>query len=162
MELKNQKRLAAEILKCSTKKIHFDPENLSDIQEAITKADLKSLINQGIVSARKKGPSSRVRARKNLRQKGKGNRKGAGSRKGRKHARLAKKESWMLKIRAQRELLRKLKDHEMIEKKTYRDLYLKAKGGFFRNKRHIKLYIEEHKLLRQNEKKTQSSAVKKS
>ncbi|MCK4589272.1 MAG: 50S ribosomal protein L19e [Nanoarchaeota archaeon] len=152
MELKNQKRLAAEILKCSTKKIHFDPENLGDIQEAITRADIKSLINQGIISVKKKGYNSRVRARKILRQKRKGSRRGAGSRKGSKYARLGKKEAWMSKIRAQRELLKKLRDREMIEKKTYRDLYLKAKGGFFRNKRHIKLYMEEHKLLKDEKK----------
>ena len=153
MELKNQKRLAAGILKCSTKKIRFDPENLDDIQEAITKADIKSLINQGIISAKKTGPVSRVRARKNLTQKRKGNRKGAGSRKGRKGAREGKKIIWVNKIRAQRSLLKKLRDHGMVNKKTYQNLYLKAKGGFFRNKRHIKLYMEEHKLLKQNEKK---------
>ena len=29
----------------------------------------------------------------------------------------------------------------------FRELYLKAKGGYFRSKRHIKLYLEEHNLV---------------
>ena len=41
---------------------------------------------------------------------------------------------------------------EFIEKKTYQKLYLKAKGGFFRNKRHIKLYLEEYGLLKKKKK----------
>ena len=39
-----------------------------------------------------------------------------------------------------------LKDKGIVDKKTYRNLYLKSKGGFFRSKSHIKLYINEHKL----------------
>ena len=39
-----------------------------------------------------------------------------------------------------------LREKEIIEKKVYRDLYLKSKGGFFRSKRHLKLYIDEHGL----------------
>ena len=33
-----------------------------------------------------------------------------------------------------------------IQKKNYRILYKKAKGGFFRSVRHIKLFVEEHNL----------------
>ncbi|MBW2963293.1 50S ribosomal protein L19e [Candidatus Woesearchaeota archaeon] len=148
MELKNQRRLAASVLKCSEKKVYFSPESLDEIKEAITKADIKSLINQKIILIKRGNHLSRSRARKKLRQKRKGGRKGAGSRKGRKFARLPKKEVWMIKIRAQRELLKKLRDKEMIDKKTYQNLYLKAKGGFFRNKRHIKLYLEEYNLIK--------------
>ena len=35
MELKLQKRLASQLLKCSPKRIHFDAERLEDIKEAI-------------------------------------------------------------------------------------------------------------------------------
>ena len=44
MELKIQKRLAAQILKCSQHKIVFDNSKLKDIKEAITKVDIKTLI----------------------------------------------------------------------------------------------------------------------
>jgi large subunit ribosomal protein L19e len=148
MELKNQRRLAAEILKCSVKKVRFNPENLDEIKEAITKADIKSLINQGLISFNRGNHISRVRARKRLVQKRKNNRRGKGRKKGTKYARLPRKKSWISKIRAQRELLKKLRDKEMIETRIYQELYLKAKGGFFRNKRHIKLYLEEQNLLK--------------
>ena len=44
MMLKPQKRIAAQVLKCSPKKIVFDTEKLSEIKEAITKQDIKTLI----------------------------------------------------------------------------------------------------------------------
>ena len=73
MELKNQKRLAAAVLKCSGKKVRFSTENLDEIKEAITKADIKSLINQGVISLKKINSLSRSGARKNLKQKRSGN-----------------------------------------------------------------------------------------
>jgi len=76
-------------------------------------------------------------------QKKKGRQKGEGSRKGKKKA--GKKE-WMNTIRIQRAFLKELRAKKIIDKKIYRNLYLKSKGGFFRSKNHIKLYISEHKL----------------
>ena len=50
------------------------------------------------------------------------------------------------KIRAIRDLLKTLREEKVIDAKTYRSLYRKSKGGFFRSRRHVKLYIEEHDL----------------
>ena len=47
--MKTQKRLAAYILKCSPKKVKFDETKLEEIKEAITKADIRGLIAQGII-----------------------------------------------------------------------------------------------------------------
>ena len=82
-------------------------------------------------------------------QKSKGRRKGYGSRKGTANARLDSKTVWINKIRLQRKFLKQLRDTKKISLETYKDLYRKSKGGFFRNKRHIKLYITEHKLIKQ-------------
>jgi len=144
MDLSNQKRLAASILKCSPKRIRFDTESLEDIKEGITKSDVKGLINSGAITKLPKRGVSRVRANKRLEQKRKGRRKGKGSRKGSMFARLPRKRRWINLIRSQRKLLRKLLEKEMITKESFRDLYLKAKGGFFRSVRHLNLYIEEH------------------
>ena len=84
-----------------------------------------------------------MRARKRLMQRRKGRQSGPGSRKGSRGARLSKKRGWINKIRIQREFLRELKVKKIIDEKLYRDFYLKSKGGFFRSKRHIKLYLEE-------------------
>ncbi|MCK4522220.1 MAG: 50S ribosomal protein L19e [Nanoarchaeota archaeon] len=146
MKLKVQKRLAADVLRCSEKRVRFDPNRLDEIKESITKVDIKNLmIDKAIYCIPVKGVS-RFRARKIKVQKSKGKRKGQGSRKGKATARLPGKKSWINKIRLQRGLLKTLKDNKIIDLKTYRELYAKAKGGFFRSKGHIKLYIEEHSL----------------
>lgn len=147
MDLKNQKRIAADILKCSAKRVLFMDAYLEDIKAAITKADLKVLINKGGIQKQPIKGVSRARANKTLRQKRKGLQKNKGSRKGKKTARLPRKESWMRKIRAQRDLLQTLKQKERITNATFKEISKKAKGGFFRNKRHIKLYLEERKLI---------------
>lgn len=148
MKLHVQKRLAASVLKRSKQKVQLDKSRLEEIKEAITRFDIKSLIKDKAIKAKSvKGPS-KVRARKIKEQKQKGRRSGLGSRKGKSTARLSKKDTWMAKIRVQREFLKELKDKEYLDSKIYRDLYNKAKGGFFRSKRHIKLYIEEHNLVK--------------
>ena len=146
MQLKIQKILAAQILKCSKNKIWLDPSRLDEIKEAITKIDIRNLINQGIIKRKPYVGTSRFRARKRLIQKRKGRRKGLGSRKGKKTARLPRKEKWISKIRLQRKFLKNLKEKGVISKGSYQDIYLKSKGGFFRSKRHLKVYIEEHGL----------------
>ena len=42
MELKVQKRLAAQIFQCSPKRVIFNPEKLTEIKEGITKGDVRS------------------------------------------------------------------------------------------------------------------------
>lgn len=146
MKLTVQKRLAAQVLKCSEKRVQFDSERLDEIKEAITKLDLKSLVNDKAITRKPVKGVSKARAKKRLEQRRKGRQKGYGTTKGKRTARLSKKENWMVHIRAQRVLLRELRDNEKVSKKTYMTLYRKAGGGFFRSKRHIKLYIEEHNL----------------
>jgi len=145
--LKTQKKLAAKILKTSPKKVRFDTESLTDIKESITKIDLKGLVSGKVITKSTSHSKSRVRARVNLRQKRKGLRKGHGSRKGSANARLGKKVQWMNKIRKIRELLKNLRNKELIAKETYRKLSNKAKGGFFRSIKHVKIYLQENKLI---------------
>jgi len=59
----------------------------------------------------------------------------------------------MLAVRGQRNFIKELKDKSLVEGKTYRNLYSKVKGGYFRNRRHIKLYLEENKLFIEKVKK---------
>ncbi len=146
MKLTSQRRIAAQILKVGKNKVKFDISKLSEIKEAITKTDIRSLINQKIIKAKPVKGTSRYRARKLKKQKAKGRRKGPGSRKGKKTARFPRKKKWMLKVRTQRKLIRLLKDKKIITPKIFRDLYKKVTGNFFRSRRHIRLYLEEHNL----------------
>lgn len=152
MNLKTQKKLAADVLRTSKKKVVFDPERLEDIKEAITKMDIRGLISEKAIKKNPIKGTSKVRSRQKQAQRKKGLRKGASTRKGKKTARTSKKEQWMTKIRTQREFLRSLRENKKIDNKTFSNLYLKAKGNFFRSKRHIKIYLEEHKLLIENKK----------
>lgn len=144
--MNTQKRLASKLLKVSPKRIKFDNQRLVDIKEAITKTDIRELIDEKAIRKIIEKGVSRSRANKILVQKGKGKRKGPGSHKGKKTARLSKKEVWMNKIRSQRILIKELKENGTISQETYRDIYKKSKGGYFRSKRHIKLFLEDHNL----------------
>jgi large subunit ribosomal protein L19e len=144
MDLKVQKRLAAQILNCGPGRVAFDDDRLEDIKQAITKRDLKLLIGDGAIIKKPGNFTSRFRARKLAAQKTKGRRDGPGTKKGKFAARFKPKQTWMFKIRVQREFIRLLLEKGIITRLAYRELYLKSKGGYFRSKRHIKLYLEEH------------------
>ena len=146
MNLSNQRRISAKLMKVGKNKVWFDKDRLEDIKEAITKADIKGLISQLAIQKRPSQGTSRVRARKRKEQKRKGRQKGAGHKKGKATARLPKKQKWMTTVRTQRDFIKELKTKGLIEVKTYRNLYSKVKGGYFRSKRHIKLYLTEKKL----------------
>ncbi|HLC86132.1 MAG TPA: 50S ribosomal protein L19e [Candidatus Nanoarchaeia archaeon] len=146
MNLRNRKEIIARMLKAGTKRVWIDPTRLKDFKEAITKDDLRKLTAEGAVLIKQKNGVSRGRARKILQQKRKGKRQGIGSRKGKHTARAGKKIIWVNKIRLQRKMITEYSDKNLIAKEVYRLLRLKAKGGFFRSARHIKLYLTEHNL----------------
>src|SRR3989339_150575 len=139
MRLGNQKRISAEMLGVGKSKVWFDTEHMTEIKEAITKGDVRTLIRKRIIQRRPELGHSRVRARKRLTQR----------RKGKKSSRLTKKTAWMNLVRGQRTFLKELKLKGLVSIPTYRNLYSKIKGGYFRNKRHIKLYLTEHKLFQE-------------
>ena len=161
MNLQTQKRIAADILKVGTTRVFFDPARSNEIKEAITRGDIRKLIMDLAIQARPKKGNSRFRIRKNLLQKKKGRRAGKGSRKGKVNARQNVRRRWINGIRVQRAFIKKLRNKEMITKADYHDLYSKSKGGMFRSKRHIKLYLEEHKLIQNAKNKTTRATVQK-
>jgi len=148
MQLKIQKRLAAQILKTSGKKIRLDSDRLEDIKEAITKADIKSLIKDNAITEKRARGISGHRINKKRLQKSKGRRSGFGSIKGSKGARRGKKGAWIRRVRVQRGFLKLLRDRKIIPVSEYRPLYMKTKGGFFRSKRHIKVYMKERGIIK--------------
>lgn len=140
-DLSNQKRLAAELLKVGQTRVWMDPERTEDISTAITREDIRGLIEQGIIKRRAIIGISRGRARARDLKRAKGHGKGQGTRRGAKGARAPKKEQWMNRIRAQRRVLKSLRDEKTLDSHAYRTLYRKAKGGEFRNVAHLKSYI---------------------
>ncbi len=149
MNLKNQRKIAAGVLNIGVNRVWFDEDRLEEIKEAITKSDIRGLINDKAIQAKPEVGNSRSRVRKRLIQKRKGRLQGKGKRQGKKSARLSKKEKYVPRIRLQRDFLKELKTKKLINPATFRKLYSMSKGGFFRSKRHIKLYIDEHKMVKQ-------------
>ena len=148
MKLKIQKRLAAQILKSSKSNIWLDSSRLDEIKDAITKADVKSLIKDKAIKGKKIRGISKGRTRYAKKQKSKGRRRGPGSKKSGVNARISKKRRWINHVRTQRSLLRNLRNKKVIDKSSYRLLYMKSKGGFFRSKRHLKMYMVEQGIIK--------------
>ena len=146
MKLKIQKRIASSLFDVGKKRIWIDPSKISEVKQAITKKDINGLVKRGAIKILQKRRISSFRINKRRLQKRKGRQKNIGSRKGAFGARINRKSAWMIKIRSQKLLLKELRDKSLISRKSYRGLYKKAKGGFFRSVRHIKLFIEEHNL----------------
>lgn len=147
-----QRRLAADVMGCSPKKVWFNPAYLDKIKEAITKADIRNLVIGGVIQQKVDAIRSRGRARERASQRKKGRQKGVGTRKGNKTARTPTKRMWINRIRLQRTTLKDLKASGQVSQETYRTMYMKAKGGFFRSKRHLGMFLEENNLMLKNRK----------
>jgi len=140
-DIANQRRLAASLLGCGINRVWFDAERIGDIQNAISREDIKGLIGEGVIRARQVQGNSRGRARALMAKRSYGHCKGPGRRKGAAGARNPSKREWVQKIRAIRKTLAELRESGEIEPHLYRTLYRKAAGGQFRNVAHLKAQI---------------------
>ena len=150
MNLTNQRRLAAAVLEVGLNRIWIDPEKIEDVEGAITRNEIKKLIKEGTIKALPVKNTSRGRARVLANKKRTGRRIGAGTKKGTKYSVVSEKTLWMNRIRALRKKLRELRDQRVITVNTYRQLYMKAKGGEFRSLAELDRHINEQKLRRRS------------
>lgn len=141
-DLKNQKRLAADIMGCGKDRVWLDPEAQDEVADAITREDVRELIDEGMVREKRKKGVSRGRARERDEKRKYGHQKGPGTRKGKKGARSDSKDEWKSGVRALRKELRRMKREDEIDASEYRELYAKAKGGEFGSVRYLRNYVE--------------------
>ena len=157
MHLKSQKRIASKLLKCGTTRVKITADK--DVEEALTRNDIRDLIQRDLIKKIQKKGSSKAHSKKKLSQKARGRKKSFGSRKGTMKARMKNnKKDWLETVRPLRKLVKELRDNERIEKKDYTNLYRKIKGGFFRNKKHFLSYLKSHEILKN---KTSTKPIKK-
>jgi large subunit ribosomal protein L19e len=143
-DLSAQKRLAADVLDVGKDRVWFDPEAQGEIAEAITREDIRDLVDQGTIQSKGSTNNSRGRARERADKRAYGHRTGAGSRRGTAGARANSKDDWASRIRAQRRRLRELRDDGPLNRTQYRELYNKAGGGEFDSVARLDAYIENN------------------
>ncbi|MDK6027941.1 50S ribosomal protein L19e [Ignisphaera sp. 4213-co] len=150
MDLSYQRRLAAEILGVGESKIKFDESAIDRIEGAVTKDEIRRLIKDGVIYVEPVKSNSRGRWREFHEERKSGRHRGQGKRKGSVGARAKPREMWISRIRKIRRFLKWLRDNGVIDKRTYRMLYRKAKGGAFDSLSSLKRYMRDQNILPQS------------
>ncbi len=143
-DLGAQKRLAADVLDVGERRVWLDPDEADEIAEAITREDIRELVDMGIIKAKGTQNNSRGRARERSQKRSYGHKKGHGKRKGKAGAREKPKDSWVSRIRAQRKRLKELREDGTIDRTQYRELYNKASGGEFDSVDRLEAYARNN------------------
>lgn len=138
--------MAAEILKCGASRVRVVQSK--DVDEALTRQDIRNLIRKGLIYKVQKKGTSKINSRRRFKQKKKGRMGGAGRRKGTLKTRAPPKKEWMRIVRTLRKTLRELRASGQIADGSYGGIYRRIKGGSFRNKSHMFLYLKEHGLMK--------------
>jgi large subunit ribosomal protein L19e len=136
-DLTNQRRLASQLLKCGVGRVWIDPASQEELADAVTRSDIRSAISARVIRAKAIQGTSRGRARRHAAEVAKGRHQGPGSRRGTPSSRIPRKERWITRIRAQRDLLVELRQKKSIPPAVYREFYRRAKGGMFRSRAHL-------------------------
>jgi large subunit ribosomal protein L19e len=136
------KRLAADILGVGVNRVRLDKDNLGKVEEALTRADVRGLVDEGVVYAIPKKAGHRTQEKPRQRR---------GRRKGNKKARTGGKSAWMVRIRSQRAFLEQLVGSGELPRAHKRATYLKIKGGAFKGKAAMRAYLAENRMLKAKE-----------
>jgi large subunit ribosomal protein L19e len=142
VNLKTKRHLVSRILGVGVDRVKFDPENLDDVADAITRDNIRSLITANVIEIRPVKGTSKGRAYFKKLQRGKRGTK-QGSKKGKKGARVGKKQVYVNKIRAMRHQLGVSKARKEITNDVYWNLYKQVSGNQVRNLAHLRSLIAE-------------------
>ncbi|MFA5857149.1 MAG: 50S ribosomal protein L19e [Candidatus Pacearchaeota archaeon] len=149
MNLSKKKELASKTLKVGKNKLIFNQEALSEIKEAITKEDIRTLYQEGMITLKPNKGRRTIVKRKT--------RKGPG--KIRKKIK-TRKQDYVKITRKLRKYVKMLKMTGQIDRDFYLDLRKKIKLRTFKSLANLKEYLETIKHLGLKEATRKSSSGK--
>ena len=126
MNLKTQKRIAAQILKVGITRVKFDSDKLNEIKEAITRQDILDLNKTGAIQIRDVSGRTKIVRRKHRRRTGKI----------KKQVKTEKKE-YVTLTRKLRKLTKHLLKTKAIDKEKHEEIRRRIRAKKFRSRRHL-------------------------
>jgi large subunit ribosomal protein L19e len=151
MNLRYQRRMAAQVLGIGKNRVRMNPEKVEDIADSITRSSIRAAIGYGAIQVKPKRGISSGRRKYARDQKKGGRRRGPGSREGGRNARTPSKRAWMQRIRPIRRRLKQLRDDKKVTTRVYRTLYLQAKGGMFKSLSHLNTQMRMQGLIKEGD-----------
>ncbi len=131
MNLTKKKELASKALRVGKNRLIFKMENLSEIKEAITRQDIRSLHSEGIISIKPVKGRRKVVRRKTRRGPGKIKKK------------INKRKQVYVKItRKLRKYVMELRNRGVLDRELYWSLRKKIRMRDFRSKASLKDYLK--------------------
>jgi len=135
MNLKKKKELTSKTLGVGKNRVSFSPEGLSEIKEAITKQDIKTLVEEGIITI--KPVKGRKKVKRRTRKRGPGKIKKKIN---------TRKQDYVKITRKLRKYLKGLRTENAIDRELYNDIRKKIKMRSFKNTSYLKDYLANIKL----------------
>lgn len=135
-------------MKVGQNRVFINPEFMSDVEDAITREEVRKLIHEKVILSKPEKGVSRSRAKVIRGKKAKGRRSGQGSVTGAGYAKVTQKQAWMIRIRSLRRKLRELKAARTITEDTYSQYYRMAGSGRFQSMAELERNLKANDLWR--------------
>ncbi len=149
MSIKLTKRVAADLMKRGKNAVRIKEDSLEDATKAITREDVRDLIKKNAVYAKPKKKVLSLHGKLLKEKRKKGRARGPGRKRGTTKARTG--DLYMKKIRAQRRIIKQLKEDKVIDNLTFKKFYALVKGGTFANKSSLLNHIKTHGIMLNDE-----------
>jgi large subunit ribosomal protein L19e len=150
MNLSKKKELAAKSLGVGKNRVCFSEKGISEIKEAITKQDIKSLYQEGIITVKPVKGRKKVLRRKTRRGPGKIKKKVN-----------KRKQEYIRITRKLRAYISDLREKNKIGRELYSDLRKKIRTRSFKSKANLRDYLENLEKLGVKEIKIKTTKVNK-